>query len=159
MRRFLSALSSWFNRSRSPEAVPRYVREDGDVARFVFRERDLYHAGLPKPKAFQPEKHPETGRYETSVCGLAGVSRDRLWELGRTIRASSGLTALAALRLSVGAVQRAGLKVEAAPEPGFAEHGVVVGWNPDPDAKDARLLQQQDLASLVKQADVLRPAS
>lgn len=157
MKQFLGELLNLFSKWRAPSVVASYVSESGAVARFVFRSRDLSQDGRPKPRAFQPEVHPELRRYETSVCGLNGISPERLWELGRTVRASSGLTAIAALRLSVRAVRETGLRCEPAPEPGYPEHGVIVGWADDPEAKDKRLAQQVDLAALVSPNDVLRP--
>jgi len=81
-----------------------------------------------------------------------------MWTLGRSIRAREGLSAEAALRLPVESVTAAGLECQPAPEPpDFVEHGVIIGWNPDPDAKSARLDQQNALAVSVPIASVLRP--
>ena len=54
------------------------------------------------------------------------------------------------------AVTFSGLACESAPEPDFEEHGVIVGWNPDPSAKDERLARQTDLAASVVATDVIR---
>lgn len=154
--RFLEPLSNWFTKLLARD--PRYVARDGDIARFVFQSRDLYKDGTPKPKAFAPERHPESGQFETSVCGLNGVTYERVWYLGRTIRATSGLTALAALELAVERIVSVGLRCDAAPErPHYPEHGVICGWDSDPDAKDRRLAIQQELAAAVPQERVKRP--
>lgn len=144
--------------------APSFVSPGGHVARFVFRERDLYKSGssvgLPKPGAFGIDTHPETGRHEVSVCGLTNVQHDRLWHLGRTIRQQEGLTALAALRLGVEPVAKLDLSCEAAPElPHFPEHGVIVGWPAGDDDKSSRQILQTSLAALVTPSDVLRPSA
>ena len=125
-----------------------YVRRSGDVARFVFSDRHLSKDGKPKRGAFQPERHPKLGRWEVSVCGLYRVSAVRVWELGSTIRAEK--SAIAALRLPVAAIVSIGLECEAAPElPDFAEHGVIVGWDPEDDSKESRNALQLELAARV----------
>lgn len=170
LRIFLNAFKKWriagkvvrqAESNSAARVVPpsfAFVRPNGTVARFVFKRRDLFEDGRPKPKAFQPEFHPDLGRYEVSVCGLCGVSSERMWHLGKTVRAKQALSAIAALRLSVDSVVASGLKCEAAPElPDFPEHGVIVGWDPDPDAKSARLNAQVTLAAAIPVAAVLRP--
>ena len=153
--RFLRILLNWFTGS-TERKPPEYVRSDGAVARFVFAGRDLFSDGKPRPKVFKPELNPNLGRFETSVCGLRGVASERVSHLGRTIRAQQGLSAIAAVKLSVSAVTFSGLACESAPEPDFEEHGVIVGWNPDPSAKDERLARQTDLAASVLATDVIR---
>lgn len=158
MMSFLRALFRWFSKSLAvdlPDRCLTFVHEGGDIARFVFRKRDLFANGLPKRGAFAPE--PFCGRFETSICGLNGVSMERLWHLGRTLRAGSGMSALAALKLSVLQVGSTGLSCEAAPRQDCDEHGVIVGWDDDVDAKDARLAAQQELAALVSLECVMRP--
>ncbi|WP_206999825.1 hypothetical protein [Trinickia mobilis] len=117
----------------------------------------MFADGTPKPKAFEPEWHPTLARYETSVCGLNGVSEDRLWHLGRTVRASANLTAIAALEIPVPQITAADLRCEAAPEIDYDGHGVILGWAADRDAKDERLAAQQELVAAVSQ--VKRPGS
>lgn len=135
-----------------------YVQAGGEVARFVFESRDLHADGAPKARAFRPDFHPELKRYEVSVCGRVGVALERLWHLGRTIRAAEGKAAIAALPLAVDRLTSSGFLCEAAPDlPDFPEHGVILGWDPDPDAKSARLDRQNELAALVSAAAVLRP--
>ncbi len=153
--RFLKKLLTWFAGSTKRKPLE-YVRSDGAVARFVFAGRDLYPDGKPKAKVFKPELNPNLDRFETSVCGLHGVASERVSHLGRTIRAQEGLSAIVAVKLSVSAVTSAGLACESAPEPDFEEHGVIVGWNPDPSAKDERLAFQTDLAASVATTDVIR---
>lgn len=156
MKRFLNAFLNWFSKSRAPNREG-FISRAGDVARFVFRPRDLYADGRPKPKAFQPEFHAEFGRFETSVCGLNGVLDERLWFLARTLRAAEGLSAIAALQIPVVRITETGLACEPAPEPDYPEHGVIVGWNPDPKAKDERLAQQVELVACVPARAVRRP--
>jgi hypothetical protein len=153
---FLKTFLSWFTVPPTPEPH-RYVTEDGNVSRFVFSARDLFADGTPKPKAFKPDMHPDLQRFETSVCGMNGVSDERLWHLGRTIRAREGKTAIAVLELPVPKIITAGLICEPAPEVNYDEHGVIMGWNPDPEAKDARLAVQSDLAAAVPASRVKRP--
>jgi hypothetical protein len=147
MKRCLSALSNWFKRPQQ-SSTPAYVTAGGSVGRFVFnRRRDFFADGRPKPKTFQPERHPVTGAFETSVCGLTGVSDSRVWLLGRTIRAQAGLSAVAQLVLPVKRIRAAGLECSAAPEQQYDEHGVIVGWNNDESAKSERLALQQELVA------------
>ena len=134
-----------------------YVYPGGNVARYVFNDRHLFKDGRPKAGAFQPELHPELKRYEVSVCGLQNVSADRMWELGRTIRAREGIAAVAAVEVPVTHIIAVGLACEPAPEPDFIEHGVVLGWNPDPEAKSARLDAQNALVASLPPTAVLRP--
>lgn len=156
MKRFLSALSNWFKRPPQGDRPP-YVSADGQVGRFVFnKKRDFFADGRPKPKTFAPERHPETGVHETSVCGLKGVQDARVWELGRTIRAQAGLTAVAQLVLPVRRVFTTGLRCDAAPERDYDEHGVIVGWNGDDEAKSERLALQQELVIGVLEEGAVR---
>lgn len=145
--RSLRALWNSFTKSPQPDAVAgEFVTPSGNVARYVFDKRHLFAVnGAPKPKAFEPEMHPELKRFETSVCGLNGVSEDRLWHLGRTVRPDK--TAVAAAEISVSDVEAAQLNCEPLPQPDYDEHGVILGWNADPDSKDARLSAQQELAA------------
>jgi len=162
-----SAFDKWLSgsskqhRHHSALSSPAYVVQGGDVARFVFRPDDIFaggaRPGCPKPKAFGPDFHPDVKRYELSVCGLNSVSDDRLWALGRTIRAKENKTALATITLPDARVTRVGLYTEPAPEPPhFPEHGVILGWNQLPEAKSERLQVQTDLAALCSAADVRR---
>jgi hypothetical protein len=146
--RFRSMFSTWFSKSRPPKTTE-YVIQGGSVARFAFQKRDLFADGSPKPKLFMPETHPELGRFETSVCGLNGVGWDRIWFLGNTIR--SPMPAVAAAELTVAGVTRAeaGLRCEAAPEPDYPEHGVIIGWDEDKDSKHHRLMACQELVAAV----------
>ena len=145
---FLNGLLNLLNKSAGVHCMS-YLDDKGNVARFVFQKRDLFPDGRPKPKVFQPEFHPELNRFETSVCGLNGVTEDRVWFLGRSIRKESGLTAIAAVHVEVPGVVNVGLRCEGAPEPNYAEHVVIVGWNVDPEAKHERLLKQTELAGMI----------
>jgi hypothetical protein len=135
---------TWFSKSqaRKPHG---FVTREGSVARFAFSKRDFFSDGTPKAKVFTPEMNPELRRLETSVCGMSGVEESRLWFLGNTIR--SPLRAVAAVELSVASVVEAGLLCEAAPEQGYPEHGVIIGWDEGSDAKDKRLSAMQDLVA------------
>lgn len=141
---FRKWFSRWFIKSREPDAGAAFIAPDGAVGRFVFEPRKLYSAdGKPKPHAFEPERHPELRRFETSICGLVGVPQRRVSYLGETIR--PGLRALAIIELPVSVVVAAGLQCEAAPEENYPEHGVIIGW--DEDSKSHRMSVCQDLAS------------
>lgn len=137
---------TWFSKSQASKPHNFVVRE-GAVARLAFSKRDFYANGAPKAKVFAPEIHPELQRLETSVCGMNGVEESRLWFLGNTVR--SPLVALAAVEIPVQSVIAAGLQCEEAPEEGYPEHGVIIGWDKDPDAKDRRLSAMQDLVAAV----------
>ena len=156
--RFLRTLLTCFTRS-TLRKTPQFVIEHGGVGRFLFNRRDLFQNGTPKPKAFAPDWHPTLQRFETSVCGLNGVDDERLWHLGKTVRAVSGLSAIAAAEISVATIRSIGLKCNAAPEPGYPEHGVIVGWNSDPESKDARLAAQQELVAAIPASNVRRPSA
>lgn len=162
-----SAFDKWFagNSATHEHATSfstlAYVVQGGDTARFVFRSDEIFtggaRPGCPKPKAFGPDFHPDLKRYELSVCGLNSVSKDRLWALGRTIRAKENKTAVAAIFLPDAKVTSVGLYAESAPEhPHFPEHGVILGWNQIPEAKSERLQVQTDLAALCNVSDVWR---
>lgn len=171
LRRLLSAFSrSWAAKaSPSPRELATVAAVDGqlaiahvhancDVGRLLFKSRHLFaKTGLPKPSAFEPEFHPELKRLETSVCGLAAIAEERLWHLGRTIRAGEGLTAVAAVLLPVRTIDATQLSCEAAPElPHYPEHGVILGWH-EGDEKSRRLNQQAALAATVPIDAVKRP--
>jgi len=89
------------------------------------------------------------------VCGLTGTPDERLWHLGSTVRAN--LSAIAAVEVSVSQVKAAGLTCESAPEENYDEHGVILGWDDDPDAKDKRLAAQQELVANLRADSVRRP--
>jgi hypothetical protein len=74
---------------------------------------------------------------------MNGIREERLWRLGGEIR--SPLRAIAAVELPVSSVLATGLRCSPDPLPGFDEHGVIVGW--DPEEKGKRLSIQQDLAA------------
>jgi len=131
---------------------PEYVHPSGVIARFVFSPRDLRSDGSPKPSAFKPELHPELKRWETSVCGRNGVSDERLWHLGCTIRPDRHCKV--AVEVPVPAILGVGLDCIPLPE-GYDEHGVIIKW-PDED-KDARLARQQDLVA-ARTAVLLAPS-
>ncbi len=166
--KFLKALFTCFNGSRASETAqtesvqaptsPDYVTSSGDVARFIFSQRDLFANGTPRPKLFTPMWDDETARFETSVCGMTNVVADRLWQLGATIRASEGKTALGAALLSVPDIQTAGLACQPWPMPGYPEHGVILGWDPNSENKDARLVVQLELANSVSASRIVRPS-
>lgn len=154
--RSLRALWSFFTKSPQPDvAGGDFVTANGTVARFVFEKRHLFANGKPKPKAFEPELHPELRRFETSVCGLNGVLDDRLWRLGRAVR--PGKAAIAAVEISVQAIEAAQLVCAPLPQPDYDEHGVILGWSNDPEAKDARMSAQQDLVADISAEQVRRP--
>jgi hypothetical protein len=158
MKRFLSELWNWFKKSLGPNDGP-FVHEGGDVARFVFRERDLDSHGCPKAKVFRADFHPKLQRYETSVCGLTAVTRDRVWQLGASLRAKEQLRAVAAVQVSVARIRQAtNLWCESAPEPNYAEHGVILGWHAEPTDKAARIAAELELVALVSAEQVIRPA-
>lgn len=122
-----------------------YVSQNGSVARFIFESRKVRADGTPKPAAFEPEQHPTTGIYETSVCGLNGVSSARMWELGRNIR--PGKSVIAAIEITVAKIQAEELNCLPAPETqpiNYPEHGIIVGWDDD---KSKRLATLQNLVA------------
>jgi len=43
------------------------------------------------------------------------------------------------------------------PQPDYDEHGVILGWSNDPEAKDARMSAQQDLVADISAEQVRRP--
>lgn len=128
-----------------------FVIPEGRVARYSFEKRDFFADGKPKPRIFSPEIHPNTGRFETSICGLNGTSEKRFWYLGDTIRAPK--RALAAAEIRVAGVAECGLRCESAPEHNFPEHGVITEWGSD---KDERLSVCQDLVAKI--STILKPS-
>lgn len=158
MKRFLTRLLTLFTGLRRSNNAA-FVTDFSDVARFVFDKRDLWPDGRPKRGAFKVDFHPDLKRYEMSVCGLNGVTEERLWFLGRTIRAAESRFAIAVVGMPVKSVVLAGLRCKAAPEYHFPEHGVVLGWNSNPEAKSERLQQQADLAALIPASAIRRAPS
>lgn len=145
---------TWFSKSRACKSQD-FVTREGTVARFSFSKRDFFANGAPKAKVFAPEMNPELRCLETSICGMNGVKESRLWFLGNSIR--SPLLAVAAVEVPVASVTAAGLLCEEAPEQNYLEHGVIIGWDEGPDAKDQRLLAMQDLVAAV--SAVKRPSN
>jgi hypothetical protein len=142
--RFQNRFFSWFKESSVPESQETaFVRPDGAVSRFVFDKRRLTKDGQPKPGVFEPEKHPDLGRFETSICGMHAVSVQRLWELGASIRPQ--MSAIAAVEVPVAKVLSLGLLCVPDAMPDFPEHGVVVGW--DENDKSKRISVQQELVA------------
>lgn len=146
---FLPKLSNWCARllgGKKREGVRTFVCENGTVARFVFeRKRKLRSGGVPKPAVFEPELHPATHEWETSVCGLNGVSNERLWFLGEHIRRDR--QAAAAVEIAVPTIVKVGLQCRHSPESEpieYPEHGVIIGW---PKERSEQLSLQQDLAA------------
>jgi len=132
-----------------------FVVANGPIARFVFDKTEIDKDGLPKRKVFKPEFYEE--RHELSICGLNNVAVERMWHLGKTVRASEGKYAYASISLTTTLVSQVGLHTIEAPNlPDFVEHGVVLGWSDD---KDARLLLQADLAAKCTKVDVRYPPS
>ena len=108
----------------------------------MFESGKLFKStGKPRPIAFDPEKHPDTGVLETSVCGMNGVQMARVWHLGATLRKKA---AIACVEVPLSVMPKAALKCEAAPVDGYPEHGVILGWKAD---KSERLVAQQELAA------------
>lgn len=147
---FLEKLRTWFARLLGVEPSEPYISPTGAVARFVFERSKIRQDGSPKPGVFEPERHPETGTFETSVCGLNGVTDERLWFLGRTVR--SDKEAIAAIEIKVAKVNAVGLECRTAPTDHFSEHGVIVGWS---DEKSVRMSVQQQLVATITR--MLRP--
>jgi hypothetical protein len=128
-----------------------FIVENGPIARFVFDKTEIDKDGLPKRKAFKPELFEQ--RHELSICGMNNVAVERMWHLGKTVR--EGKSAYASISLTTTLVSQVGLRTIAAPAvPDFGEHGVVLGWSDD---KDARMLMQADLAAKCSKSDVHYP--
>lgn len=151
--RFLNKLSNWFSGSRKPDSDQadgsQFFPLGGHIARLSFEKRDFDKDGNPKPRVFNPSPHPVTGVLETSVCGLEGVTEERLWYLGRTLRLKEHKQAIAAVQLPISAANSAGLRCYSDPDldNNYPEHGVIVGWGED---KEKRLIEAEDLiASIV----------
>ena len=98
--------------------------------------------GTVKPKLFEPENEKGARPYETSVCNKEGTSEDRIWELGKSIRA--GKQSIARADVGVSVVLSCELEVVPAPEI-FPEHAVIIGWPPSEDDKARR----KDLANAI----------
>lgn len=141
---FLEKLRTWFAQLLGAEPSEPYISPTGSVARFIFERSKIRHDGSPKPGAFEPERHPETGMLETSICGLNGVSDERLWFLGRTVR--SDKQAIAAVEIKVEKVNAAGLVCRTEATEHFPEHGIIVGWSDD---KSVRMSTQQQLVATI----------
>jgi len=159
--RFLHISCNWFKKFQNPKQLGtrhEFVSPAGSVGRFIYDVRKIDRkSGKPKQSAFTPERHPDTGQFETSVCGRNGVTDERFWFLGNAIR--PGLEALAAVEISVANIQLSGLRCEPTPETqpiDYPEHGVIVGWDPGED-KEKRMAAQQELAA--NSSRVLWPSS
>lgn len=156
--RFLDKLLSWFRESRRADTDQpdgnQFFSRDGDLARFSFDKRDFSKDGSPKPRVFNPHPHPTNGVLETSVCGLTGVTDERLWYLGRTLRIGEHKQAIAAVQLPVSETESAGLRCDPDPDLSndYPEHGVIVGWS---EEKDRRISETQELLANISK--VKRP--
>jgi hypothetical protein len=131
-----------------------YVVPDGPIARFVFDKDDITKQGFPKRRAFKTETYK--GRSELSICGMNGVTDERMWRLGRRLRASENKTVYASISLTTTFVLEFGLSTKSEPEwkKCFPEHGVVLGWSAD---KSERLQQETDMAAKCSLQDIRYP--
>lgn len=134
MMQFLKKLlSGWNFFARSSESQDQCLPLNEGVGRFFFHKSDyskLKHK--PKPKIFSPNL--ENNKLETSVCRVNNVSEGRIWQIGNKIR--DPLKACARADINVSAIVEAGLRARAAPENGYPEHAVIIGW---PDEKDKQM--------------------
>jgi hypothetical protein len=151
---YLLKLLNWLGRLLSNKNCDsNFIVQNGSVARFVFERRKIKSFdNSPKPGAFEPERHPNNNIFETSICGLNGVSDERLRKLGQTIRKDK--VAIAAIEIKIEKIVEVSLKCNSAPELKslyYPEHGVIVGWEED---KSLRLKLQQHLASNCTQTKI-----
>ena len=157
MMRFPPILSAWLGKlTNRGKVLVAHVFPTGTVARFVFeKKRKLYGDWRPRPLAFEPNRNDAKGVFETSICGLMGVTNERLWFLGDNIREKP---AIAAVEIAVVEIVKAGLNCVSEPSTDpidFPEHGVILGWH-ETD-KSERLAKMQALAAAYKAT--LRPSS
>jgi len=154
---FLNALKKLFNAKSQTFTDPvknSFIAENGLIARFIFDKADLDSQGMPKRRAFKTENYQ--GRHELSICGLNGVSEDRMWFLGRTVRAKEGKSIYASIKLKTTLLTEFNLYARSEPQPPvFPEHGVILGWSDD---KALRLSQETDVAAACSKNDVNYPA-
>lgn len=125
-------------------ALPDELGGDEYIARFVYRERDLFRgdkAGQPKWTAFRPDLWE--GKLELSVCRNTGLLEERIWAIGRTCR--TGMKAIARADVAMATVHEQELHARYALGT-FPEHSVVLGWRTG-DSKDAHMMQMTELAS------------
>lgn len=129
MIRFLKQFWRLFVGSRREPDLSTTIASHEITTRFLFsREHFAETKGLVKPKAFLPDV-----RGETSVFRVTAMTNDAIWAIGNAIR---GESAKARGDLVASVIQKAGLKIVAAPED-HPRHGVIVGW---PTEKHAQLM-------------------
>ena len=123
-------LGGWNSFARSSESQDQCLPLDEVTGRFFFHKRDYSQLKLkPKPKIFSPNL--ENNKLETSVCRVSNISEGRIWQIGNKVR--DPLKACARADINVSAIVEVGLHARAAPEDGYSEHAVIIGW---PDEKD-----------------------
>lgn len=149
MIQFLKGLWKVFKQSAPDNKETVVVSSDERVARFIYHKGDWSKQPIPKPKTkvFMPEKYE--GQWETSVCGLAATSEQRIWEIANQTR--SPLKALARADLIVSAIEEVGLRTVSAPDlkKNYPEHAVIVGWPDEKEKQMALSIQLISSASLV----------
>lgn len=107
--------------------LPAALGADEYVARFVFSERHIDKKFRNvKWQGFMPMLYE--GNFETSVCRNTGIQESRVWELSRVCR--HPMQALARADVGIVVAHEALLMAQAAPQPNYAEHAVILGWPP-----------------------------
>lgn len=129
MIRFLKQFWRRFVGFRREPDLPVTIGTLEVTTRFLFsREHFAETKRMVKARAFLPDQ-----RDETSVFRITDMTNDAIWTIGNEIR---GESAKARGDLLVSVVQKAGLKIRAAPED-HPRHAVIVNW---PTEKHDRLM-------------------
>ncbi|CAE6724339.1 hypothetical protein R69619_01709 [Paraburkholderia nemoris] len=136
MRSFLKRF--WPGQSRPEASQDATVPPIGDqecLGRFVYHPKDVSRSqGVAKPKVFMPEQHPETEEWETSTCRMGQLTDQASWDIGDRIR---GMSVVARADIDASGVVDSNARCQAAPQPDFDEHAVIVGWPNEKEAQKA----------------------
>ena len=114
------------------------------LARFVMFSRWIKSDGTPKPDAFLPPRD-----LNLSVTRHSGLSREQLWDRGRTVAAGREKPLLGRADLSAASARDSGaphLDVVAAPLPENAQHAHIIGWPHDKSRQKMLALKLAEVA-------------
>jgi hypothetical protein len=127
----------------SPFLVPpATIADDENLARFVFRPRDVRVDSTLKPDVFIPYPHPDL-----SLTRHFGLQDREIWEMGETVAFQRSLPLIGRGDIVTAEFRRHQLTVSAAPVPGNAHHANITGWPPD---KPAQKILAQEISAVAQ---------
>lgn len=135
------------------------VANEETLARYILFSKWVRADNTVRPDAFIPYPYPDL-----SVTCHAGISDERIWEIGKGVAQERGLTLYGRADVLAGVVRAEQLDPVPAPTAGNANHINIVGW---PASKAEQKSRAQKLAAAAPYtpkpmpalADDLPPAS